>query len=153
MKSSRMHRLSRAAMICSLVFSSAAFADHMGGADKFAAMDTNGDGKISAEEHAAAAKRMFDAMDTDHDGKVTAAEMTAAHAKNESTMGAKSEHSEMSSADKIKAIDTNGDGVISAEEHAAGSRAMFERMDTDKDGFLSRAEWDAGHAKLMHKPS
>ena len=30
---------------------------------EFAAMDTNKDGKVSAEEHAAAANKMFDLMD------------------------------------------------------------------------------------------
>ncbi len=150
MKHSRMHRLTHAAMICGLAFSTVAFADHMGGADHgFAAMDTNGDGKISADEHAAGAKRMFDTMDADHDGKVTAAEMTAARDK----MGAKPMANQMSAADKIKAIDTDGDGVLTAEEHAAGSRSMFDRMDTDRDGFLSKAEFGAGHTKLMHKPA
>ena len=44
---------------------------------EFAAMDTNKDGKVSAEEHAAAAKKMFDMMDANRDCKVTAAEMNA----------------------------------------------------------------------------
>ena len=57
----------------------------------------------------------------------------------------------MSSAEKIKVIDTNGDGALSAEEHAAGSKMMFEKMDTDKDGFLTKAEMTAGHHKLMKK--
>jgi Ca2+-binding EF-hand superfamily protein len=140
-----MQRFTHAALICGLAFSTAAFAEHMGG---FSAMDTNADGKISADEHAAGAKRMFDTMDADHDGKVTAAEMTAAHDK----MGAKPAANEMSAADKIKTIDTNADGVLTADEHAAGSRSMFDRMDTDKDGFLTKAEFDAGHAKMMHKP-
>jgi Ca2+-binding EF-hand superfamily protein len=59
----------------------------------------------------------------------------------------------MSSAEKIKAIDTNGDGALSAEEHAAGSKMMFDKMDTDKDGYLSKAELEAGHAKMMTKPA
>ena len=148
MKHSRMHRFTQAALICGLAFSTAAFADHMAGQHGFSAMDTNADGKISADEHAAGAKGMFDAMDADHDGKVTAAEMTAAHDK----MGAKPMANEMSAADKIKTIDTNGDGILTADEHAAGSRTMFDRMDTDKDGFLTKAEFDAGHSKMLHKP-
>ena len=117
---------------------------------EFAAMDTNQDGKVSAEEHAAASKKMFDMMDANRDGKVTAAEMTAAHQR---ITGQKAKKSDMSAADKIKVIDTDGDGMLTAEEHAAGSRAMFEKMDTDKDGFLSKDEIAVGHAQLMKKPS
>ena len=50
-------------------------------------------------------------------------------------------------------IDTDGDGILSAEEHAAGSRSMFEKMDTDKDGFLTKSELAAGHASMMKKPA
>jgi Ca2+-binding EF-hand superfamily protein len=117
---------------------------------EFAMMDANKDGKISAEEHAAGAKAMFEKMDSNKDGKVTAAEMTAAH---KAMMGHAAKKSEMSSADKIKAVDANGDGVLTAEEHAAASASMFEKMDADKDGFLSKEEMAAGHASMMKKPA
>ena len=117
---------------------------------EFAAMDTNKDGKVSAEEHAAASKKMFDTMDANRDGKVTAAEMAAAHQR---VTGKKAKKSDMSAAEKIKVIDTDGDRTLTAEEHAAGSRAMFEKMDTDKDGFLTKAELAAGHAQMLKKPS
>ena len=116
---------------------------------EFTTMDTNKDGKVSAEEHAAAAKKMFGTMDANRDGKVTAAEMDAAHQR---VTGKKAKKTDMSSADKIKVIDTDGDGILSAEEHAAGSRAMFEKLDTDKDGFLTKDELAAGHAQMMKKP-
>ena len=93
---------------------------------------------------------MFAAMDANRDGKVTAAEMTAAHRR---VTGSKASKSDMSAADKIKVVDTDGDGILTADEHAAGSRAMFEKMDTDKDGFLTRDELAAGHASMMKKPS
>ena len=145
---SRIGMLRGMTLLCGLALASGALAHDA--ATEFQSMDTNGDGKISAEEHAAGAKKMFDAMDTNHDGKVTAAEMDAAHAKR---MGTKSSQPAMSSADKIKAIDSDGDGVLTAAEHAAGARSMFAAMDTDKDGFLSKSELEAGHAKLMHKPT
>ena len=59
----------------------------------------------------------------------------------------------MSAAGKVKVVDTNSDGVLTAEEHAGGSRAMFEKMDTDKDGFLTKSELAAGHARILKKSS
>jgi Ca2+-binding EF-hand superfamily protein len=126
---------------------------------EFQKMDTNGDGKISPDEHAAGAKMMFTKMDANNDGKVTAAEMDAAHAKmeaahakTEKSEGKRSDKMGMSSADKIKMLDTNNDGLLTADEHAAGAKMMFTKMDTDNDGYLTKAELKAGHEKMMTKP-
>ena len=116
----------------------------------FASMDANHDGEVSRDEHAAAAKKMFSAMDANTDGRVTAAEMDAARPK---VAGQKAKPGDMTAAEKIKVIDTDADGVLTADEHAAGSRTMFDRMDTDKDGALTHAEMAAGHAKMLHKPA
>ena len=115
---------------------------------EFAMMDANKDGKVSAAEHAAGAKAMFEKMDADKDGKVTEAEMTAAH---HAVTGHHAAKADMSSADKIKVVDANGDGILTAEEHAAASASMFTKMDADKDGFLTKKEMEAGHAGMMKK--
>jgi Ca2+-binding EF-hand superfamily protein len=112
------------------------------------AMDTDGDGRLSPEEHAAGARRMFETIDADKDGTVTAAEMDAAHTR---VTGTRPAQGEMSAAEKIKVVDTDGDGALSAAEHAAGSKAMFAKMDADKDGVLTRAELAAGQAMKMRK--
>ncbi len=117
---------------------------------EFAMMDSNKDGKVSAAEHAAGAKAMFEKMDSDKDGKVTAAEMAAAH---QGVTGHQAGKSDMSADDKIKTVDSNGDGILTAEEHGAASESMFAKMDTDKDGFLSKKEMAAGHAGMMKKPA
>jgi Ca2+-binding EF-hand superfamily protein len=116
---------------------------------EFQMMDTNNDGKVSADEHAAGAKKMFETMDADKDGKVTASEMEASH---EQVTGKKAKKFEMTAAEKIKVIDGNGDGTLTAAEHAAGAKTMFEKMDANKDGFLTKHELMAGH-KMMHKES
>ncbi|GGD45155.1 hypothetical protein GCM10007235_16340 [Pseudoxanthomonas indica] len=110
---------------------------------KFASMDSDGDGQVSAAEHVAGAKKMFTDMDSDMDGQVSAAEMDAArHDK----AGAKPA---MSSADKIKKLDTDGDGRLSASEHAAGSDKMFKAGDSNGDGQLTSAEMQAVHDREM----
>lgn len=109
--------------------------------DKFAKMDTDGDGKISRTEHAAGAQRMFAEMDANSDGIVTAAEMDA---KKDARPGDK-----MSASEKIQMIDQNADGRLTAAEHTAGSETMFGKMDTDGDGSLSKEELKAGHKGMM----
>lgn len=115
---------------------------------EFDGIDADRDGRISAAEHAAAASKMFRAMDANRDGKVTAAEMEAAYEK---VNGKKASGIDLGAAEKIKAVDRDGDGVLTAVEHAAASKAMFRKMDTDGDATLSRDEWTAGHAALMRQ--
>ncbi len=159
-------------MMGALALGSVAWASN----DKFKTMDSNGDGMITAAEHAAGAKAMFEEMDANKDGNVTAAEMDAGHgmmrdhaddmhgmkagekARSEMAMPGKGMSEKgmhhdmaMSSAEKIATMDTNGDGMLSAAEHDAGAAAMFRKMDTDGNGSLSRKEMDAGHADMMKK--
>jgi hypothetical protein len=84
-------------------------------------------------------------MDADGDGRVTAAEMDASHG----AMSGGSGSARMSSVEKIEVIDTDKDGVLTASEHASGSRERFAKMDGDGDGSLTPAELEAGHQKLM----
>lgn len=140
-----MKKTSMAFAACALAASALctpmAFAHDESG-DMMKSMDTNGDGTVSKDEHATGAKSMFDQMDSNKDGVVTADEMDKAHPHS---------HGGMSSADKIKAVDTDGDGKLTAAEHTAGSSAMFDKMDTDHNGSLSLDEWSAGHAALQKK--
>lgn len=108
----------------------------------FAAMDGDGDGAVTIDEHVEGAASMFATMDADADGTVTAAEMDAA----QRTLGG---DARLASADKIRVVDTNGDGALSATEHALGSRGMFEAMDADGDGRLTAGEMRAGHDRAM----
>lgn len=115
-------------------------------AAEFAAMDGNNDGSVSTSEHEVAAAKMFAMMDADGDHNVTAAEMDAARQK---IAGHAAGASEMNSAQKIRAIDTNHDGILSQTEHTAGAAAMFHKMDGDSNGSLSSQEFDAGRADMM----
>jgi hypothetical protein len=64
------------ACFAAMAMSPLAFAQHH---DMLGMMDSNGDGQVSAAEHAAAAQAMFDKADANHDGNLTADEMMAAH--------------------------------------------------------------------------
>lgn len=120
-------------------------------AAKMDKMDVNNDGVVTSAEHSAGAQQMFTAMDADKDGYVTATEMDAHWAAKGA--GDKADRMKMSSADKIKAIDTDGDGRISSTEHAAGSAKMFAKMDANGDGKLTAAEMQAGHDKAAKQAS
>lgn len=131
------------ALLCMLALSGAAAANDP--ADKFKTMDANGDGMVTSDEHAAGARTMFTRMDADGDGNVTTTEMDASHRMK---AGAKADKARMSSSEKITAMDTNGDGALSASEHETGAQAKFSEMDTDGNGSLSRQEVAAGHAAM-----
>lgn len=155
-------KLSSIGYVVGFALATSAYAGGNSGQAEVKMMDTDQDGSISATEHAAGAKKMFDKMDADGDGIVTAQEMGAAH-KNMPT--AHSEHSASrqpepgtsdasgkpmkSASAKIKAIDTDGDGAITAAEHEAGSKKMFGKMDKDANGKLTAAEIQAGHERMM----
>jgi hypothetical protein len=137
-----------AALIGSVAIAGSALAGDYSSSHKANMMDTDKDGKVTAAEHSAGAKSMFTQMDTNGDGKVTATEMDAFHAAKKDSWGDE-KGSKKTSAEKIKAIDTDGDGAISAEEHATGSNAMFSRLDTNQDGSLTETEIKAGHKRMV----
>lgn len=131
-----------------------------------ALMDSDGDGAISAAEHAAMAQAMFQRMDADGDGRITTEEMGKGRAMMmEQGMPGHGPGTGMgmgpgmgpgmgmgmSAAERITLMDRDGDGRISASEHAAGTRALFSEADTDKDGVLSTAERTAHRAKMMQR--
>ena len=128
-----------ASILCGIALAGGGKDDHM------KMMDTNGDGKVTATEHADGCRQMFTKMDSNQDGRVTAAEMDAAHPmmkhhkQDATTARSEDGHDKenaadksydqnakmrggkmMSSSEKIAMMDTNGDKQLSAEEHAAG---------------------------------
>jgi Ca2+-binding EF-hand superfamily protein len=53
--------------------------------------------------------------------------------------------------ERIKMMDTNGDGYISEEEFIAGSKTMFDKMDANHDGYITKSEMKSAHEKMKAK--
>lgn len=101
------------------------------------ALDTDGDGQISAAEIAAASRSLLK-LDRNGDGQITAAEYNP-------RMDDRAATSELER--RLMALDKNGDGVLSAEEMPERMKPMFDRGDTNHDGKLDKAEIRAMNAR------
>ncbi len=97
------------------------------------ALDSNGDGKLSAEEISSAATALKK-LDRNGDGQITADELRPAAA----TAGRPGPAGNL--ADRIKELDKNGDGKISKDEAPERLREFFDRVDADGSGFLEAEE-------------
>ena len=109
-------------------------------------IDSNGDGVVDFSEMQAMRPDLtpeeFNKMDTNSDGQLAREEMRAAHSE---------AHFER----RIKLVDRDGDGAISAEEieafhprHDDPAEHIFKEFDADGDGKLTRQELEAMHEDM-----
>ncbi|MEI2384590.1 EF-hand domain-containing protein [Breoghania sp. JC706] len=108
---------------------------------RFAVIDANGDGVISADEAAANAESVFAAMDADDDGALTKEEFMAVRMGPQ--MGwnqARQNARQTAKADRFAVMDADGDGKVAKADFIAAAKARFQKADTDKDGKVS--PWD-----------
>ncbi|RMH94545.1 hypothetical protein EBB59_02420 [Lysobacter pythonis] len=136
--------------------------------------DADGDGFISRAEaarHPRLAER-FDWLDTDKDGKLSADERRAAHATHGRGHGGKDRHgrhgldkdgdgrinrveasAKPALAARFDRLDVNKDGFLDRADREARMKARrddwFKAADSNGDGQLSRAEFDAMHARKV----
>ncbi len=127
-------------VLSALALGGAAFAhgdggpgDHMKRAGMaFMKMDKNGDKVISQQEFDANFEDRFKAADANHDGKVTRKEF-------EKFVEAQRKRREEEMRNRMfERLDTNHDGVISAEESKANGDELFKRLDRNGDGKLDQ---------------
>ena len=137
----------------------------MPGGMGMAAMDSDGDGRVSKAEAQAHANRVverFDAMDVNRDGYLDRSDKLARKAERRAAFFATADADKdgrLSRDEFAKRRNAHASGHpprMQTRGKAAGNRtppseaerarrvaAAFERLDTDKDGSISRAEFDA----------
>jgi Ca2+-binding EF-hand superfamily protein len=108
--------------------------------EKFKMMDTNSDGRVSREEHAAGAHAKFGKLDANSDGIVTTNELDAGHSEKKSSKLKFWEKDDKKSAEKASTLDLNADGQITRAEHESATVTLFARLDANNDGYLSKDE-------------
>jgi len=113
-------------------------------ADRFRALDRNGDGFISSQEWYGQSRPPvpFTVIDVDGDGRISEAELRdwSAARGGATRMG-------LTSADRFRLLDRNSDRFLSPEEwnDAGFGSVPFEAVDSNRDGKISArefSEWD-----------
>lgn len=135
----------------------------------FTKMDVNADGKIDANDRAAAQDRRFDAMDKDGNGQLSKDEVKSARAQvkerrgkmRDAIIGKKSAHPKLSQAPHrehkagpmrmLRDADRDNDGAVTQDEFLAAAQARFSKADTNNDGKLSSDERAIMHAQVTEK--
>jgi len=95
-------------------------------------IDANHDGKLSAEEIAAASVGLI-TLDKDHDGQLTSLE----YLPSQSDPNANKPDETVQ---RLMALDRNGDGTLTKDEIPERMQGLFSRIDTNKDGKLTPDE-------------
>jgi hypothetical protein len=113
----------------------------------FAAIDADKDGKITKAELEAHRAARVAAVDADKDGKLSATELKA------QAMERAAARADEMVARMIERHDSDGDGLISAAEMAAGPAPgdIFDRIDRDGDGAISMAEAEAARDHMARR--
>lgn len=111
--------------------------------------DTDGDGRITAEEIEARKAARFAEADADGDGGLSPEELVALDE------AIRMEVQLARAAQRIERFDDNGDGLLQSEEIEARTpriAPIFDRLDTDGDGGISQEELGAvqgGHGGFL----
>jgi len=96
----------------------------------FDEMDTNHDGFVSKDEFTAYQKKRFDEFDTNHDGKINPKEIASSPPLMERNL--------KTAERMVKQWDTNGDGVVTADEFKKDADERFTKQDKAGTGKISR---------------
>lgn len=127
----------------------------------FDRLDANKDGKLDKADREARIAERFKALDTDGNGQLSLAEFAAAHDR---AMGPGAKGRGMAPGEgphrmgmrgmgrggmmMARMADANKDGVITREEFIAAHLKHFDMMDANKDGSVTPAERKAAMARM-----
>lgn len=128
---------------------------------RFAALDTNKDGKVTPEERKAAMEKRFDEhfakMDTDHNGQLSKTELKAAHDARGPMMGRHGGKGGRGGMGGMEGPRGDANATITRDQFMAGPLAMFDRADANKDGTVTaeerkaaRPDFGKGHGRRHH---
>lgn len=98
--------------------------------------DSNGDGRISADEYLAAAATRFQAIDSQNKGSVDAADIAAAPAA--------AARVDRRAEAMVHRLDTAGNGYVTPDQFVVAAQDRFTRLDANHDGKLTFDEFAAG---------
>ena len=98
---------------------------------RFDRMDTDNSGDVTFEEFSAMLKSRISEADADKDGKITVDELAAEIEKI---------RAERMAQRLIDRFDTNGDGVLTADEVDSRQKKMFALLDKNDDGKIEKDE-------------
>lgn len=140
-----------AACCAALMLPSFVFADDA--EDRLDRLDNDGNGRVSRAEFVAKGERIFAKIDKDQNGKLTLSELRAWNEKREDKEDDKrprsgwgryerDEDNELSPAERLKKLDTNGDDAVSLKEFVEARKDKFKMLDKDDDGSLKESELD-----------
>lgn len=110
---------------------------------QFAALDADGDGRVTREEYEAFGTAQFDGLDTDGDGRLDAGEFLAFRPGQAGPGGG---------SPLFSAMDRNADGVITPDEMDAARTDAFNQLDTDGDGVVVMEEAQVAFARSPETP-
>lgn len=103
-------------------------------AQRFAALDRNGDGRVSDDEYDGGA--LFRLLDADHNYRVTVEDL-------QDVLGPDRD-GQLTASDRIRVADLNGDGELTEEEVERVTDMRFQSLDANHDNNLTLAELQVG---------
>ncbi|MBC7281287.1 hypothetical protein [Hoeflea sp.] len=111
----------------------------------FEFIDADGNSMLTKAEIGVWSDSVFSAMDMDSNASLTMEEYIAVRmgpgADGQGKNATRQAAMQAAKADRFKAMDTNGDDIVSHDEFTGYSATQFDRADTGKTGAITRRQW------------